>query len=97
MMTEKKYRVHEALKYNYSDIGEYVDENHTDKPLRNDIVVNLLNEQEEHIKDLETRNKRQYERLKELGDLMFKRDWETLNDMVDEWEKEEEQLRKYGG
>ena len=60
-------------------------------------MFDLLNEQEETIQDLKTRNNRQYERLKELGDLMFKRDWETLNDMVDEWEKEEEQLRKYGG
>jgi len=51
----------------------------------------------EEMKRLKERNQRQYERLKELTDLMFKRDWKTLNDMVDEWEKEEEQLQKYGG
>ena len=60
-------------------------------------VCDLLNKQEETINELKTRNKRQYELLKELTDLMFKRDWETLNDMVDEWEKEEEYLQKYGG
>ena len=51
----------------------------------------------EEMKRLKERNQRQYKRLKELTDLMFKRDWKTLNDMVDEWEKEEEQLQKYGG
>ena len=51
----------------------------------------------EEMKRLKERNQRQYKRLKEITDLMFKRDWKTLNDMVDEWEKEEEQLQKYGG
>ena len=53
-MSEKKYRVHELVKYNYSETGEYIDENHTDRPLRNDIVVDLLNEQEETIQRLKT-------------------------------------------
>ena len=39
----EKYRVHEIARFNYSDIGEYIDENHTDRPLRNDILVELLN------------------------------------------------------
>lgn len=43
-MTAKRFRVNELVKYNYSEIGEYIDENHTDKPLRNDEVVELLNE-----------------------------------------------------
>lgn len=44
-MTEnKRFRVNDLVKYNYSEIGEYIDENHTDKPLRNDILVELLNE-----------------------------------------------------
>ena len=43
-MTEKRFRVNELVKYNYSEIGEYIDENHTDRPLRNDILVELLNE-----------------------------------------------------
>lgn len=43
-MTEKRFRVNELVKYNYSEIGEYIDENHTDRPLRNDEVCELLNE-----------------------------------------------------
>ena len=60
-------------------------------------IIDKLNVQEETMNELKTRNKRQYERLKNIGDLMFKRDWETLGLIVDKWEKEEEQLRKYGG
>ena len=44
-----KYRVHDFVKFNYSEIGEYIDENHTDKPLRNDELVDLLNEQDTKI------------------------------------------------
>ena len=51
-MTEKRFRVHEWVKYSYSEIGEYIDENHTDKPLRNDEVVELLNELSEENKRL---------------------------------------------
>ena len=60
-------------------------------------MCEFLNRQEEEIQELKQRNQRQYNQLKELTDLMFKRDWETLNNMVEEWEKEEEQLQKYGG
>ena len=51
-MTDKygdKYRVHNWVKFNYSEIGEYIDENHTDKPLRNDVIVDLLNSQDAEI------------------------------------------------
>ena len=77
----------------------YIVDNKTGEEYGNDInpLLDLLNEQEETIKRLKTRNKRQYERLKELTDLMFKRDWKTLETMVDEWEREDEYLRKYGG
>lgn len=40
----KKYRVHDLVKFDYSEIGEYIGENYTDRPLRNDIVVDLLNQ-----------------------------------------------------
>ena len=49
-----KYRVHHWAEYDYSEIKEYVDEWHTDKPLRNDEVVDLLNSQDKRIKELET-------------------------------------------
>lgn len=48
----KKYRVHELVRLHYSDIGEYIDEYHTDRPLRNDILVDLLNNQNEQIQEL---------------------------------------------
>ena len=52
----EKYRVHEMVRFRYSDIGEYVDEDHTDRPLRNDKLVDLLNEQDKTIKELEEEN-----------------------------------------
>lgn len=56
-MTEKRFRVNELVKYNYSEIGEYIDENHTDSPLRNDEVVELLNELHEENEQLKCGNK----------------------------------------
>lgn len=45
MMSEKKrFRTNDLVKFDYSEIGEYVDEEHTDTPLRNDEVCKLLNE-----------------------------------------------------
>jgi len=51
-MTEKRFRVHELVKDYYSEIGEYIDENHTDNPLKNDEVVELLNELHEENEQL---------------------------------------------
>ena len=45
----KLYRVHELVQFNYSDIGQYIDEEHTDRPLRNDILVDILNRQDATI------------------------------------------------
>lgn len=77
-------------------------------------VEDLLNEQEEEIKELEKcreelfirerdtknecrelkeRNQRQYERLKELTELMYERQWGKLEDMVEEWEKADKLLQ----
>lgn len=55
-MTEKRFRVNELGKYNYSEIGEYIDENHTDSPLRNDELVELLNELHEENENLKQAN-----------------------------------------
>ena len=52
-MNEKQFRVNDLVKFNYSEIGKYVDENHTDTPLRNDEVCDLLNYQEVQIKEYE--------------------------------------------
>ena len=51
-MTEKKYRVHDWVKFQYSEIGEYIGEDYTDKPLRNDEIVDLLNNYDEVNKSL---------------------------------------------
>ena len=51
-MIEKKYRVHNWVKFDYSEIGEYIGEGYTDKPLRNDEIVDLLNNYDEENKSL---------------------------------------------
>ena len=51
-MIEKKYRVHNWVKFDYSEIGEYIGEGYTDKPLRNDEIVDLLNNYDEVNKSL---------------------------------------------
>lgn len=48
-----KYRVHNWVKFHYSEIGEYIDENHTDRPLRNDEIVDLLNSKDREISELQ--------------------------------------------
>lgn len=81
-----KYRVHEIARFNYSDIGEYIDENHTDRPLRNDILVELLNELHEENVKLKQSNKDAwnllrfiYEEIKEEGSM----DWGRIQDLVE--------------
>lgn len=48
-----KYRVHELAKYKYSDIGEYIGEGYSNKAIRNDELVEILNSQEKRINELE--------------------------------------------
>lgn len=66
-MTEKRFRVNELVKYNYSEIGEYIDENHTDRPLRNDEICNLLN-------DLSKREEQLLFEIDDFQDLLSKND-----------------------
>ena len=53
-MSEQQFRVNDLVKFNYSEITEYVDEEHTPNPLRNDEVCGLLNEQQATIEQLES-------------------------------------------
>lgn len=53
-MTEKRFRVNDLVKFDYSEIGEYVDEKHTDTPLRNDEVCKLLNNYDRFKKGVES-------------------------------------------
>ena len=55
------------------------------------------NELKERIKELEERNKRQYNQLKELTELMYERQWDKLENMVDDWEKADELLEQEWG
>ena len=49
------------------------------------------------LRELKERNKRQYDRLKELTELMYERQWGKLENMVDEWEKADELLQTEWG
>lgn len=90
----KKYRVHELARLNYSDIGEYIDEDHTDRPLRNDILVNLLNNKDDQIRDLQERNDRQKERLDNLYELILNRDYDGQEELIKELEEYEQSLQE---
>lgn len=50
-----KYSVDECVQYRYSDIGEYIGEGYTNRAIRNDELVKILNSQDKRIKDLETK------------------------------------------
>ena len=88
-MTAKRFRVNELVKYNYSEIGEYIDENHTDRPLRNDILVELLNELHEEKEQL----KFQLQNTSDQRDEFHRGARENAN-RVGKLEKENEQLKK---
>ena len=90
----KKYRVHELARLNYSDIGEYIDEDHTDRPLRNDILVNLLNNKDDQIRELQERNDRQKERLDNLYELILNRDYDGQEELIKELEEYEQLLQE---
>ena len=67
----EKYRAHDLVKFNYSEIGEYIDENHTDRPLRNDVVVNLLNQLNDENEQLKETNQELYDFRLVLNALLF--------------------------
>lgn len=56
-------------------------------------MKNVLDEN----KELETRNKRQYNLLTEITDLMMKRDWKGLEKIVEDWEESDRLLQAEWG
>lgn len=64
-MNKKRFRVNDLVKYVYSDIGEHIDEKHTDIPLRNDELCKLLNELSEENEQLRKDKAQLKERLRE--------------------------------
>lgn len=71
-------------------------ENKRLKEIIEDKIGTIL-KQKRKIKELEERNQRQYDRLKELTELMYERQWEKLENMVDDWEKADELLEQEWG
>lgn len=61
-----KYNVHSLVKYDYSNITEETGEGYTNRPLRNDELVQILNKQDERIKELEAE-------LEEYKTLLFRK------------------------
>lgn len=49
----RKYTVHHWAECDYSEIKEFIGEGYTNKPLRNDELVEILNSQDKRIKELE--------------------------------------------
>lgn len=54
--------------------------------------IKTILKQKRKIKELETRNKRQCNLLEEITDLIFERDWESLENMVEDWEESDRLL-----
>ena len=85
-MNEQQFRVNDLVKFNYSEITEYVDEEHTPTPLRNDEVCDLLNElseENEKLKKYCTVLKNQIKTMGEIGGFnkhMIKTIWESNYD-----------------
>jgi len=92
----EKYRVSELVKFHYSDIGEYIDEYHTDRPLRNDILVDLLNKQDEAINELKSLNRSRAKIIMQLTDKINQREKEN-EELRQEVELLQEQLAHFIG
>lgn len=87
-MIEKKRYSEQNLENHLNRIYD----NQQCKVIFDEDIVGLLNDQEE-IQELKQRNRRQYNQLKEITDLMSKRDWNALEVMVKDWEATEELLQ----
>ena len=85
-MSEERFRVNDLVKFDYSEIGEYLDENHTDRPLRNDEVCKLLNELHEENQQLKNdcgilvQSNQEYRKENKQLQIENKRLREKLND-----------------
>lgn len=107
MVKKEKYRVHDWVKFSYSEIGEYIDENHTDRPLRNDEIVDLLNtlnDENEQLRNqlsqLAQNNREGVKKVQQLADenKQLKMGINSLKLLVQNWEaldeEKDEQLDK---
>ena len=86
------YRVHDWDKFNYSRIKQYIGEGYTDKSLRNDEIVDLLNSQRQWIEEQREiilgKDKIRMELLEEIEEL--KKEVEYWKQVVCQYNNEEE-------
>lgn len=102
MMSEKKrFQTNDLVKFNYSEIGEYVDEEHTPTPLRNDELCKLLNELHEENQRLKNdcsilvqSNQEYKEENEQLKAYKLYEDNKRLQSIIAGLKKENEQLKK---
>ena len=85
-MTEKRFT--------NTDNGFIVDYESKQKVLNLYDVVELLNEFNDENEQLKQRNTRQAKQLDRLYNLIEQKDWRALNDILDDFKRCEEQLRK---
>ena len=88
-MTEKRFNFYDNV-FKYMETGIM---DNGDK-LNGETVCDLLNELAEENKKLQERNDRQYKQLGDLYRLIEEKDWRALSDIMDDFQKAEEQLQK---
>ena len=101
-MTEKRFKVLETITHDdrriyeltKNDIGYY---NFKGEMLLAHMICNELNKLLEENEQLKQRNDRQAKRLAELYELMAKKDWESLTEIIDDFCSCEEQLQRESG
>ena len=99
-MTVKRFRVFnfpDVDKFGVSDDVAEVTVAFCDKKWEADYLSDLLNELNNENEQLKQRNDRQAKRLAELYELMAKKDWESLTEIIDDFCSCEEQLQRESG
>ena len=95
-MTEKRYGYDNKTVSLLKD-GEFWLDGQVDTACNHSEICAELNTLHEEIQELKERNQRQYNRLKELTELMYEKQWGKLENMVEEWEKQDELLQAEWG
>lgn len=84
-MIKEKYRTNELCQYDYSEIWERsFDEETTDKPLRNDEIVALLNQQTKIIEKLKKENQGLQFRIIDMLDFI-KEQGSVIREEIKKW------------
>ena len=87
-MTKEKYRTNELCQYDYSEIWERsFDEETTDKPLRNDEIVDLLNQQTKIIEKLKKENQGLQFKIIDMLDFIKEQGSVTREEIKKWWNK----------